>query len=85
MSYLPGAIGKQVERGAIPNHVSNVCPEGTKFHVLEVGWLEADEGFVLRGGNTSVKSKEGDSFVNKRREMPMYVGSQLIHCTTINL
>lgn len=72
MATLPGAIGKQVENGAVFNHVSNVCPEGTKFHVLEVGWLEADEGFVLRGGNTSVKSKEGDSFVNKRRQLPMY-------------
>lgn len=71
MATLPGAIGKQVENGAVFNHVSNVCPEGTKFHVLEVGWLEADEGFVLRGGNTSVKSKEGEAFVNKRRQLPM--------------
>lgn len=66
------AIQAQISRGAIPNHVSNVCPPGTKFHVLEVGWLECDEGFVVRGGNTSVKSSEGKSFVNKRRELPMY-------------
>lgn len=70
-SNYPAGIQKQVDSGAVPNHVSNVCPEGTKFHVLEVGWLEADEGFVLRGGNTSVKSKEGETFVNKRRQMPM--------------
>lgn len=42
------------------------------MHLLEVGWLEADEGFVMRGGNTSLKSTENESFVNKRRELPMY-------------
>lgn len=71
MSQFPNAIQKQVDRGAVPNHVSNVCPKGTKFHVLEVGWLECDEGFVVRGGNTSTKSKEKENFVNKRRELPM--------------
>lgn len=73
MSQFPPAIQKQVDSGAVPNHVSNVCPSGTKFHVLVVGWLECDEGFVVRGGNTSVKSKEKETFVNKRRELPMYV------------
>lgn len=72
MSF-PAAIQRQVDSGAVPNHVSNVCPKGTKFHVLEVGWLEADEGFVIRGGNTSLKSNGDRSFVNKRRELPMYV------------
>ncbi|KAL3451982.1 beta-lactamase-like protein [Aspergillus insuetus] len=62
----------QLERGAVPNAVSNVCPEGTKFHVLEVGWLECDEAFVVRGSNSSLKSTENKSFVNKRRELPMY-------------
>lgn len=66
------AIQDQLNRGAVPNAVSNVCPPGTKFHVLEVGWLECDEGFVVRGGNTSLKSTENEKFVNKRREMPMY-------------
>lgn len=66
------AIAKQVQEGAVPNHVSNVCPEGTKMWVLEVGWLEADEGFVIRGGNTSLKSTEDKPFVNKRRQLPMY-------------
>lgn len=66
------AIQNQLQQGAVSSAVSNVCPPGTKFHVLEVGWLECDEGFVVRGGNTSVKSNEKDSFVNKRREMPMY-------------
>lgn len=40
--------------------------------MLEVGWLEADEGFVIRGGNTSLKSNEDKPFVNKRRQLPMY-------------
>lgn len=68
---LPKGIQSQVDKGAIGGHVSNVCPEGTQFWVLCVGWLEADEGFVVRGGNTSVKSKEKESFVNKRRALPM--------------
>ena len=66
------AIQSQIDQGAVPNHVSNVCPKGTKMWVLEVGWLEADEGFVIRGGNTSLKSTEDKPFVNKRRQLPMY-------------
>jgi len=66
------AMQRQLDAGAVPNHVSNVCPKGTKFHLLEVGWLEADEAFVIRGGNTSKKSTESKSFVNNRRELPMY-------------
>lgn len=69
---MSAAIQKQIAEGAVPNHVSNVCPEGTKMWVLEVGWLEADEGFVVRGGNTSLKSTEDKPFVNKRRALPMY-------------
>ncbi|KAJ9611712.1 hypothetical protein H2200_004896 [Cladophialophora chaetospira] len=65
-------IQGQLDRGAVPNWVSNVCPKGTKFHVLEVGWLECDEAFVVRGGNTSTKSTENKSFVNKRRELPVF-------------
>lgn len=66
------AIQNQLNQGAVLGAVLNICPQGTKFHVLEVGWLECDEGFVVRGGNTSVKSTEKDIFVNKRRQMPMY-------------
>lgn len=66
------AMQKAIAAGAVPGHVSNVCPEGTKVYLLEVGWLECDEGFVIRGGNTSLKSTEGEVFKNKRREMPMY-------------
>lgn len=42
------------------------------MYLLEVGWLEADEGFVIRGGNASLMSTKDKSFVNKRRQMPMY-------------
>ena len=65
-------IQKALDAGAVPSHVSNVCPPGTRAYLLEVGWLECDEGFVVRGGNASLKSTEGQSFTNKRREMPMY-------------
>lgn len=65
-------IKRQIDSGAIASHVNNTCPEGTKMHLLEVGWLEADEGFVLRGGNTSLNSTKDKAFVNKRRELPMY-------------
>lgn len=65
-------IQHQLDHGAVPNHVSNVCPPGTKMWLLEVGWLECDEGFVIRGGNTSLASTKGQSFVNKRRQLPMY-------------
>ncbi|KAL1866264.1 hypothetical protein Plec18167_009104 [Paecilomyces lecythidis] len=66
------AIQLQIANGALPGLVSNVCPKGTRFHVLEVGWLECDEAFVVRGGNTSLKSTENQPFINKRRELPVY-------------
>ena len=84
-------IQRALDAGAVPGHISNVCPPGTKgkessvvdsrdcriltrfvAYLLEVGWLECDEGFVTRGGNTSLKSTERQTFVNKRRELPMY-------------
>ncbi|KAK5110915.1 hypothetical protein LTR62_005453 [Meristemomyces frigidus] len=67
-----GKIQEQLDQGAIPNYVSNVCPTGTKIWMLEVGWLETDEGFVIRGGNTSLNSTKDKAFVNKRRQLPMY-------------
>ncbi|KAL4872621.1 GPR1/FUN34/yaaH family-domain-containing protein [Aspergillus spectabilis] len=56
------AIKNQLEQGAVPSSVSNVCPQGTKFYLLKVGWLECDEGFVGRDGNTSLKSDGKNSF-----------------------
>ena len=66
------AIQQQLDAGAVPNHVSNVCPKGTKLWLLECGWLECDEGFVTRGGTKSVGSNKDRNFVNKRRQLPMY-------------
>ncbi|OQV07871.1 hypothetical protein CLAIMM_12230 [Cladophialophora immunda] len=66
------AIQKAIEAGAVAAKVSNVCPEGTRMYLLEVGWLEADDGWVVRGANTSTMSTRDKSFVNKRRRLPMY-------------
>jgi hypothetical protein len=70
MSASNTAIDQQLASGAVPNYVSNVCPQGTKMWLLEVGWLECDEGFVVRGANTSLGSTSDKSFVNKRRQLP---------------
>ncbi|RAL65008.1 hypothetical protein DID88_001116 [Monilinia fructigena] len=43
-------IQRALDSGAVPGHISNVCPPGTRAYLLEVGWLECDEGFVTRGG-----------------------------------
>lgn len=43
------------------------CPPGTKFHVLNLGTLQADEGFLVRGGNTSSLSQTNPA--NKRRDL----------------
>lgn len=65
-------IQSQLDSGAVPGLISNTCPPGTKLWLLECGWLECDEGFVVRGGNTSLQSTAGESFVNKRRALPVY-------------
>ncbi|KAJ5244838.1 hypothetical protein N7489_004934 [Penicillium chrysogenum] len=66
------AMQTALASGAVPSHILNVAPEGTKIHLLELGWLDCDEGYVTRGGNGCPKSKEGESFVNARRKLPMY-------------
>lgn len=73
--------------------ISYVVLKGTRFHVLEVGWLECDEAFVVCGGNMSLKSTENQPFINKRRELPIYCilikcdakATQLIMCTALKL
>lgn len=66
------AIQDQIDNGAVASYVSNVCPEGTEFHLLEVGWLACDEGYVIRGANSSGQSSCGQPTINKRRELPVY-------------
>jgi hypothetical protein len=70
--YIMAGIQSQLDSGAVPGHISNVCPPGTKLWLLECGWLACDEGFVLRGANTSLGSTAGQSFSNKRRNLPVY-------------
>jgi len=43
------------------------CPPGTKLHILNLGTLQADEGWLLRGGNTSKASDLNPT--NKRRDL----------------
>ncbi|KAL1890767.1 hypothetical protein Sste5346_008092 [Sporothrix stenoceras] len=43
------------------------CPEGTKMHFLNLGTLECDESWLLRGGNTSTLSNKNPE--NKRRQL----------------
>lgn len=49
--------------GILPSN----CPPGTKFHILNLGTLQADEGFLVRGGNTSSLSEPNP--VNMRRDL----------------
>lgn len=65
-------IQKALDAGAVASHVANVCPKGTKAHLLEVGWLTADEAYLIRGANSSKESQANVPFVNKRRNLPMY-------------
>lgn len=60
---------KKVEQILAPHEI---CPDGTKAWMLCLGYLEADDAFLVRGANMSLKSTEGISFVNKRRKLPMY-------------
>lgn len=63
----------QIQDGVVLPHVLNRCPKGTKVHVLPVGFLQADEGFMIRGGNTSLMSAPDGPAKNKRRDLVMYV------------
>jgi glyoxylase-like metal-dependent hydrolase (beta-lactamase superfamily II) len=66
------AIQKQIDQGAVASAIANICPKGTKFHVLEVGWLECDEAFIIRGANISLMSNKDKPSVHKRRQLPLY-------------
>jgi len=43
------------------------CPTGTKMHFLDLGTLQADEGWLLRGQNTSTLSNKNPE--SKRRDL----------------
>lgn len=43
------------------------CPPGTKMHIPDPGTIQADEGWLLRGGNSSSLSDKNPE--NKRRDL----------------
>ncbi|KAJ5232046.1 beta-lactamase-like protein [Penicillium chermesinum] len=45
------------------------CPTGTKMHILNLGALEADESWFLRGANASTLSNPNPE--NKRRKLAL--------------
>lgn len=65
------ALDQAISQGAIPSHLQS-APKGTKLHILELGWLECDDAFLVRGANTSAASTRDRSFVNSRRQLIMY-------------
>jgi len=68
----PVAVQRAIAQGAILSDIQNVCPEGTKAWMLCLGYLESDEGYLIRGGNTSRASTKHEARENKRRVLPMY-------------
>ena len=62
--------GQSTDRADLPP--SQICPDGTKVWMMNLGYLECDEAFLIRGVNTSTLSTKDESFVNKRRKIPMY-------------
>ncbi|KKZ62060.1 hypothetical protein EMCG_03423 [[Emmonsia] crescens] len=61
---LTSGVASQAANASLP---AFNCPPGTKMHLLDLGTLECDEGWLLRGGNTSTLStKEPEK---KRREL----------------
>ncbi|EAS34525.3 metallo-beta-lactamase superfamily protein [Coccidioides immitis RS] len=58
---------KMASQAAKANLPAFNCPPGTKMHLLNLGSLECDEGWLLRGGNSSALSNKNPE--NKRREL----------------
>ncbi|OJJ79108.1 uncharacterized protein ASPGLDRAFT_77819 [Aspergillus glaucus CBS 516.65] len=48
------------------------CPEGTKMHILNLGTLSVDEGWLLMGANGGSASNPNP--VNKRRDLMLIAG-----------
>ncbi|KAK9900534.1 Metallo-hydrolase/oxidoreductase [Cystobasidium minutum MCA 4210] len=66
------SIQARLDAGAVLADIQNVCPEGTKGWMLCLGYLEGDEGYLVRGGNQSLGSTKDAPRPNKRRKLPMY-------------
>ncbi|SJX60474.1 uncharacterized protein SRS1_11794 [Sporisorium reilianum f. sp. reilianum] len=62
----------QLRDGVVLPHVLNKAPKGTKAHVLNLGYLQADAGWFKRGANQSLMSKPKGPEVHERRDLIMY-------------
>lgn len=78
-SFHPGdqdgigtSMQARLDSGAVLSDIQNICPAGTKAWMLCLGYLEGDEGYLVRGGNQSLGSTRGQPRPNKRRMLPMY-------------
>lgn len=72
MASLNSNSGDDETTAKAPLPPSQICPDGTKVWMLNLGYLECDEAFLIRGVNTSKLSTKDVPFVNKRRKIPMY-------------
>jgi hypothetical protein len=64
---------KQTQPGVVLPEVLNRAPAGTKMHVLPLGYLQADAGWFLRGGNGSTMSNpKGPDGKPHRRDLVVY-------------
>ncbi|KAL3417207.1 hypothetical protein PVAG01_11207 [Phlyctema vagabunda] len=57
-------MAQNLTQASIPAYA---CPPGTKVHLLNLGTLQCDEGWILRGANTSLASDANPK--NKRRDL----------------
>lgn len=65
--------GENQDTTALPDiPPAQICPDGTKVWMMNLGYLECDEAFLIRGVNCSKLSTRDEAFVNKRRKIPMY-------------
>lgn len=62
----------QAEPSVILPQVLNAAPKGTKVTILNLGTLEADMGWMVRGANGSTKSNPNGPPKNDRRELACY-------------
>jgi len=66
------SVKTALSNGAVLGSVQNVCPEGTKMFILHIGYLAADAGWFLRGGNGSTLSNPDGPKQRERRDLVMY-------------
>ncbi|KAJ5668452.1 uncharacterized protein N7477_007022 [Penicillium maclennaniae] len=63
------ATMRQLVQASVPAYA---CPEGTRMHILNLGTLNVDEGWLLMGVNGGGVSNPNP--VNKRRDLMMIAG-----------